>query len=80
MIYLTTQVGCIYGSTCSAISEQERKKKGQWSQQSALRLFALSDRIMEEEVQELKKMLIEIQEENRSLGAVDVKIANYSHN
>jgi hypothetical protein len=33
----------------------------QWSQQSALRLFAPSDRIMEEEVQKLKKMLVEIQ-------------------
>jgi hypothetical protein len=32
-----------------------------WSQQSALRLFAPSDRVMVEEVQKLKKMLVEIQ-------------------
>ena len=28
MIYFTTQGGCSHGSTCSAISEQERKEKG----------------------------------------------------
>jgi hypothetical protein len=33
----------------------------QWSQQSALRLFTPSDRIMVDEVQELKEMLVEIQ-------------------